>query len=131
MSLEDMRRELIERYERLKTSGTGEKIPYGRANMVGMRPRFLREILPKWEWDKEKWLLSSPNRKITFHSHYTEISEDLVPYKDEIMKAMTSIRPIFLDIPATLVMANEPAAIDLFKKRTKPYADVLNKYGSR
>ncbi len=124
MSLDNMKRELQERYEKLV-----EKIPYGSENMVGARISFLRGILPRWGWVKERRLLTSPNKKITIHRHFTEISEDLVSHRDEIMEAMITIRSVFTGIPVGLFMTDEPAALDLFKERAKPSAEVLNNYG--
>ena len=103
----------------------GVKIPYGRETMVGSRISFLREILPGWE--RDRGLLISPNRKITIHSHFTEISEDLIPHRDEIMRQMPEIRSAFQRIPAGYFV--EETALPLFKELAKPYADVLNRFG--
>ena len=103
------------------------KIPYGRETMVGARISFLREILQGWEWNRERRLLISPNRKITIHAHFTEISEDLTPHRDEIMRQMPEIRSAFQRIPAGYFV--EETALPLFKELAKPYADVLDRFG--
>ena len=110
------------------TSPKSGKIPYGRESLVGARTEFLREILPDWKWDPLTRTLTSPNKKIKIHAHFTEISEDLMPHKREIMRAMSDIREkAFLRIPAGYFM--EETALPMFKELTKPYAEVLNKYG--
>jgi len=110
------------------TPSKSEKIPYGRESLVGARTEFLRELLPDWKWDPLTRTLTSPNKKIKIHAHFTEISEDLMPYKGEIMRAMRDIREkAFLRIPAGYFV--EETALPMFKELAKPYAEVLNKYG--